>query len=81
MVQYIASGLALIAFAICLLVGGMEANNSFATTVWRAVVAMIVTLFVGTILGTMAKAMVEETVTKEKDKPKNNPTKSTATNR
>lgn len=83
MVQQIAATLSLIAFSVCLLIGRMEAGNSFATTVWRAVVAMIVTLFVGTVLGMMAKAMVEETVKKEKEKEKvkNNQVKPTATNR
>jgi hypothetical protein len=28
-------------FPVCLLVGGLDADNPFATTVWRALVAMM----------------------------------------
>jgi len=70
MIQRIAASLAMIAFAVCLLVGGLEAENPFSTTVWRALVAMIFTLFIGLILGTMAKAMLDENLRTEKEKLK-----------
>ena len=60
----------MIAFAVCLLVGGLEVGNPFSTTVWRALVSMICTLFIGLILGTMAKAMLDENVKAEKEKIK-----------
>jgi flagellar biosynthesis protein FliR len=71
MVQRIAAALALIAFAVCLLIGGLEAGNPFTTTVWRALLAMGATLLVGMVLGTMAQAMINENLKMEQEKLKN----------
>jgi hypothetical protein len=81
MIQRIAACLSLIAFTVCLLVGGLEAGNSFTTTVWRALEAMGATLVVGMILGTMAKAMLEENAKMAREKSKNNASKSTGGDR
>jgi Na+/H+-dicarboxylate symporter len=62
MTQRIAATAALIAFAVCLVVGGLQAGNTFGTTVVRAIGAMVVTLVVGLIVGTMAQRMIEENV-------------------
>jgi hypothetical protein len=81
MIPRIAASLSLIAFAVCLLVGGMEAGNPFSTTVWRALAAMLTTLVVGLVLGGMAKVMLQESIRMEKEKLKNSQVKSEATNR
>ena len=60
MAKRIAAALSMIAFAICLLIGAFQADNSFSTTVQRALVAMVVTLFVGLIVGAMAQKMLNE---------------------
>ena len=49
MAQRLAAILALLAFAVCLYVGGVEAGNPFTTTVGRALVAMGGTYVVGLI--------------------------------
>jgi hypothetical protein len=72
MVSRIAASLALIAFAVCLLAGGLEAGNPFSTTVWRALAAMLTTLAVGLALGGMAKVMLGESVRMEREKLKQN---------
>jgi hypothetical protein len=81
MIQRIAACLALIAFSVCLLVGGLDAGNPFATTVWRAIGAMMSTLLIGLLLGTMAKAMIQENVESEREKFKNSQPKSNANDR
>ncbi|HUB24574.1 MAG TPA: hypothetical protein VL992_04020 [Tepidisphaeraceae bacterium] len=68
MVQRVAICLALIAFAVCLLVGGLEADNPFTTTVERALAAMFSTLLIGMIIGKMGKAMVDENLRMEREK-------------
>jgi len=65
MAQRIAGCMALIAFAVCLLVGGLDADNPFTTTVERALEAMFATLLVGLLLGKMAKIMVDENLRME----------------
>ena len=60
MVQRIACCMALVAFAVCLLVGGVEVDNPFTTTVERALVAMFTTLFIGLLVGQMARIMLDE---------------------
>lgn len=60
MARKIAAALSMIAFAICLLIGAFQAENSFATTVGRALVAMMVTLIVGLVVGVMAQKMLDE---------------------
>lgn len=57
MPQRIASILAILAFAICLIVGGISAGNPFGTTVSRALVAMAGTFVVGWVIGWMIEKM------------------------
>jgi hypothetical protein len=71
MIQRIAASMSLIAFAVCLLVGGLDAENPFATTVWRALQAMFATFVVGWIVGIMAQAMLDENLKAEREKLKN----------
>jgi uncharacterized protein YcfJ len=54
--------MSLIAFAVCLIVGGLSAGNGFGTAVGRALLAMVGTLIVGLIVGTMAQKMLDENV-------------------
>ncbi len=49
-------------FIVCLVAGGIGADNTFSVSVGRALLAMIVTLVVGLIVGAMAQKMVEENV-------------------
>jgi NhaP-type Na+/H+ or K+/H+ antiporter len=67
MAQRIAAALALIVFAVCLIVG-LEADNTFGTTVMRAITAMVVTFFIGLALGMMAQKMLDENLKTERDK-------------
>jgi hypothetical protein len=62
MVNRVAAVSALLAFVLCLIVGGVEADNTFATTVERALEAMGATLIIGLVIGGMAKRMLEENV-------------------
>ncbi|MCC6240755.1 MAG: hypothetical protein IT448_10700 [Phycisphaerales bacterium] len=55
----LAAALALIAFALAL-VAGLEAGNTFSTTVTRALIAMVATFAIGLIIGAMARRMLEE---------------------
>lgn len=71
MAQRIAAGLALIAFALCLLVGSLGAGNPFGTTVLRALAAMAVTFVVGLIVGSMAQKMLDENLRNHEQKLKN----------
>jgi hypothetical protein len=66
----IAASLALIAFAICLVVGGMHAGNTFSTTVGRALVAMAVTYVIGLVIGAMGQKVVDENLKSEEEKLK-----------
>jgi hypothetical protein len=70
MVTRIAGAMSLLAFAVCLIVGGLGADNTFATTVERALTAMAATMVIGLILGSMARAMLEENLALEKEKLK-----------
>ena len=56
----IAVTISLLAFTVCLIAGGIEADNPFATTVWRALLAMGSTLVIGLIVGVMAQKMLDE---------------------
>lgn len=73
MVTRIAASMALLAFSLCLIVGGLEAENTFATTVSRALAAMAGTLVIGLILGAMGRKMLEENL-KSGEKSKNDST-------
>jgi UDP-N-acetylmuramoylalanine-D-glutamate ligase len=70
MVTRIAAAMSLLAFAVCLIVGGLGADNTFTTTVERALTAMAATMVIGLILGSMARAMLEENLALEKEKLK-----------
>ena len=59
MPQRVAASLALIAFAVCMLIG-LQADNTFTTTVGRALLAMFATFVIGLVLGHMAKSMLQE---------------------
>jgi len=68
MVNRIAAVAALLAFVVCLVVGGVQAYNTFTTTVVRALVAMLVTLVIGLVLGSMAQKMLEENLKSQEEK-------------
>lgn len=58
----LAAVLSLIVFALCLLIGGVQAGNGFGTTVMRALAAMAGTFVVGLVVGVMAEIMLKESV-------------------
>jgi Na+/H+-dicarboxylate symporter len=60
--QRMAAAMALVAFALCLVIGGIAADNSFGVAVGRALVAMIGTYIVALIIGLMARRMIEENI-------------------
>ncbi len=60
MPQRLAAILALLAFAVCLYVGGFQAGNPFTTTVGRALAAMAGTYVVGLVVGSMGQRVIEE---------------------
>jgi protein-S-isoprenylcysteine O-methyltransferase Ste14 len=64
----IAAVAALLAFVVCLVVGGVQADNTFTTTVMRALVAMLVTLVIGLVMGGMAQKMLEENLKSHEEK-------------
>ena len=70
-----AACLALIAFAVCLVVGGLEAGNTFATTVSRALAAMAVTYVVGLIVGVMGERMLDDNLKEVEKKLENSEVK------
>jgi len=68
----LAAILALLAFAFCLIVGGLETGNTFTTTVSRALAAMAGTFVIGLVLGSMGQKMIDENLkplTKEPAEP------------
>jgi amino acid transporter len=68
----IASTLALVVFAVCV-IAGIGAQNGFSTVIVRALLAMIATLIVGLVLGAMAQKMLDENLAAQKSaaKPEN----------
>ena len=70
MIVRIAATMSLIAFAFCLLIGGLEADYTFTTVVGRALAAMAVTLVIGLIIGAMAQRMLDENLKAEEEKLK-----------
>ena len=62
MPQRLASAMSMIVFAVCLLIGGLGADNSFGVTVGRALVAMAGTFGIALVIGLMAKWMIDENV-------------------
>src|SRR4051812_36420658 len=81
--QKLASVLALMMFALCLVIGALSAGNTFTTTVWRALVAMGGTFVIGLIAGAMGQKMLDENTKKAEtiDELKNNETKSVTEDR
>ena len=67
MPQRLAAVLALIAFAVCLVVGGIQAGNPFTTTVMRALAAMVGTFVIGLIVGYMGQKMIDENLKAAKE--------------
>ena len=59
MTRRIAAMMALVAFAFCILVG-LRAQNTFATVVSNALMALVVTFIVGLVVGAMAQKMLDE---------------------
>jgi NhaP-type Na+/H+ or K+/H+ antiporter len=65
----LAVALSLVVFAVCVLCG-MQAGNTFAETVIRALKAMLGTLVIGMIIGAMAQKMLDENAAQLKEKEK-----------
>lgn len=57
-----AATMSLVVFALCLLIGGFGADNSFGVAVGRALIAMAGTYAIALVIGLMAKRMIEENV-------------------
>ncbi len=68
MAQRLAAVMGLIAFALCLVVGGIQAGNPFGTTIIRALFAMLGTFVIGLIVGTMGQKMIDENIKTAKEK-------------
>ena len=81
MTKRIAAIASLIAFAVCLIAGGFEANNPFTTTVSRALEAMAATWVVGMIVGAMAQKMLDENLRAQEEKLKEAANKTDASGR
>jgi ABC-type multidrug transport system permease subunit len=60
---------ALLVFALCLVLG-IQAHNSFTTTLTRALVAMASTFLLGLLIGAVAQKMLDENLGNEGQKPK-----------
>jgi hypothetical protein len=67
MPKRVAAVMALIAFAMCLLMG-MGADNPLSTTLVRALEAMGVAFVVGWVIGTMAQSMLNESLSDREKK-------------
>jgi Na+(H+)/acetate symporter ActP len=67
MPQRLAAALSLVVFAMCVLIGGFHAENTFGTAVGRAVLAMGVTFIIALIVGHMAQRMLEENLKQLKE--------------
>lgn len=68
MVIRMAAALALVAFAMCLVIGALEAGNPFGTTVKRALIAMAGTLVIGLLVGAAFHAMLRENLRTEEQR-------------
>lgn len=69
----IAGVMCLVAFALCLVVGGVEVDNPFGTTVKRALTAMLGTFVIGLIVGRVFEMMLKENLSAEEKRLKNPP--------
>ena len=61
MPRRLAVAVAFVVFAVCL-IAGLEADNTFAETITRALEGLLVTLVIGLIVGAMAGKMLDENV-------------------
>ncbi|HEY8667445.1 MAG TPA: hypothetical protein VIL86_12315 [Tepidisphaeraceae bacterium] len=77
----IAAALAILVFAMCLLVGGLQADNTLATTILRALCAMGGTFVVGLVVGSMAQKMLDENLKKHEKKLQNSEAESATKDR
>src|SRR3954451_21089287 len=68
MPQRLASVMGLLAFAVCLIIGGLQTGNPFSTAVTRALAAMVGTFVIGLIVGHMGQKMIEENIKAAKEK-------------
>jgi uncharacterized membrane-anchored protein YhcB (DUF1043 family) len=80
MTRRIAATMALIAFALCLVMG-IVAENDIATTLSRALLAMLGTFFVGLIVGAMAQRMLDENLSDQAKNEENKARKSNTVDR
>jgi uncharacterized membrane protein len=80
MTRRIAATMALIAFALCLVMG-IVAENDIATTLSRALMAMFVVFLVGLIIGSMAQRMLDENLSDQEKKVEIDESKSTTRDR
>ena len=70
MARKIAASSALLVFAVAILLG-MQAENTFNTTLTRALVAMAVTFGIGLVTGAMADRMMAENLSVIEKKSEN----------
>jgi hypothetical protein len=63
---------ALLVFALCLVLG-IQAHNSFTTTLTRALIAMSCTFILGLLIGAAAQKMLDENLEHEEQKLKQDP--------
>jgi hypothetical protein len=75
MPQRLAAVMALLAFAVCLVIGGFETGNPFSTAVVRALAAMVGTFVIGLVVGLMGQKMIEENLRAAKEKLSDSETK------
>jgi hypothetical protein len=59
MVRRLAASMALVAFAVCIVVG-LQAQNTFTTIISNALIALFTTFVIGLVVGTMAQKMLDE---------------------
>jgi NhaP-type Na+/H+ or K+/H+ antiporter len=81
MTRRLAGAVSLIVFAACLLIGGIQADNPFTTTVLRALTAMAVTFVIGLVIGWMAERMLQENLQEIEKKLKETAVKSSPEDR
>ena len=74
MAQKIAASSALLVFAVSVLLG-LSAENTFSTTLSRALLAMGGTFVIGLVIGAMADRMIAENLSVSEKKIKNSEAK------
>jgi len=80
MARKLAAASALFAFA-CSLLLGLRAENTFSTTISRALIAMAATFIVGLVIGAMAERMLAENLTVSAKKIENSESKTSVEDR